>query len=173
MGATGAFNDLHHALGLDNEVGGRVAVYQYPTYAFQKSLKEGSKTDYVYTFIGLYTIGPDKGDKPTFGYDNSAYKKQLIHLEGTDHAIKGVGFDYPYHELKYVDDKEGLCGDKGNNSYDVGWEVGASGSAETESEIQLYLDQEFKPAYESSYNNSTMILGTSDSIAVINSNPTS
>jgi hypothetical protein len=29
--------------------------------------------DGTYTFIGLYTIGPDKGDSKTFGYDTSKY----------------------------------------------------------------------------------------------------
>lgn len=171
MGATGAFNDLHHALGLDNEVGGRVAVYQYPAYAFQKILREGTQDEYVYRFIGLYTVGPDKGDKATFGYSDKTYKKQLIHLEGKDHGIKGVGFNYPWSEMKYVADKESLCVDKGGDQYDANWEVGASGSAESESDIQLYLDQEFKPAYESSYNCSTMILGTQDSISEINVDP--
>jgi hypothetical protein len=120
MGATGAFNDLHEALGLTNEVEGRVAVYQYPAYGFQKILREGTTNDYVYRFIGLYTVGPDKGDKATFGYSDKTYKKQLIHLEGKDHGIKGVGFNYPWSELKYVGgDTESICADKGNNQYDA------------------------------------------------------
>ena len=172
MGATRAFNDLHHYLGLYNEVEGMVSVYQYPVYGFQK-IWSNESNKYVYRFIGLYTIGPDKGDKSTFGYDNKQYKEQLIHLEGKDHDLKGVDFRYPWSQLKYIGKQgdetiEALCFTN-NTGENVGtWEVGASGSAETDEDIQEYLNQEFKPAYEVVYNNSTMILGTSDSIENIN-----
>ena len=174
MGATRAFNDLHHYLGLDNEVKGMVSVYQYPVYGFQK-IWSNESNKYVYRFIGLYTVGPDKGDKSTFGYDNKQYKEQLIHLEGKDHDLKGVDFRYPWSQLKYIGKQgdetiEALCFTN-NTGENVGtWEVGASGSAETDEDIQEYLNQEFKPAYEVVYNNSTMILGTSDSIENINLN---
>ncbi len=48
------------------------------------------------------------------------------------------------------------------------WEVSQSGSAESEEEIQAKLDAEFKPAYEVTYNNSTMIIGTDESLETIN-----
>ena len=133
-------------------------------------MKDGSDSEYNYEFVGLYTIGPDKGDKATFGYDNSNYKKTLIHMEGSDHPPKGVGFDYPYSELQYIASAEGLCAKNNSGNYVKGWEVGASGSAKEESDIQSYLNEEFKPAYDCVYNYSTMILGTSDSINSINSN---
>lgn len=168
IGAMGMLNDLHHHLGLDNEVGGRITVFQYPFYFFEKKKIEGTEDQYTYSFIGLYTFGPDKGDKPTFGYDNPEYKDTLLVLEGLDHPIKGVGMDYPWSELKYVADEESLCVDKGNNSYDAAWEVSNSGSAESEEEIQEKLDAEFKPAYEVAYNNSTMIIGTDETLDTIN-----
>lgn len=95
MGACGAFNDLHNLVVGENEAGGRVAVYQYPAFGFLKTLVEGTKDQYNYQFIGLFTVGPDKGDKGTFGYNHADYKNTIISLEGTDHNIKGVGFDYP------------------------------------------------------------------------------
>ena len=95
MGACGAFNDLHNLVVGENEAGGRVAVYQYPAFGFLKTLVEGTKDQYNYQFIGLFTVGPDKGDKGTFGYKHPDYKNTVISLEGTDHSIKGVGFDYP------------------------------------------------------------------------------
>lgn len=167
IGATRAFNDLHHELGLDNEAGAFVAVYQYPCYGFQKIKIDGTN-QYTYKFIGLFTIGPDKGDKGTFGWTQSDIKPHIISLEGTDHNIKGVGYDYPYERMKYVLDKEALCVDKGSGNYDAAFEVAASGSAESEADIQALLDEEFKPAYNVVYDNSTMIYGTSLTLNEIN-----
>ena len=167
IGATRAFNDLHHELGLDNEAGAFVAVYQYPCHGFQKIKIDGTN-QYTYKFIGLFTIGPDKGDKGTFGWTQSNIKPHIISLEGTDHNIKGVGYDYPYERMKYVLDKEALCVDKGSGNYDAAFEVAASGSAESEADIQTLLDEEFKPAYNVVYNNSTMIYGTSLTLDEIN-----
>lgn len=168
MGATGVYNDVHEHLGLNNEVNGRVAVYQEPFYFFEKTLIEGSDSQYTYKFIGLFTFGADKGDKATFGYKESEVKDNLLVLEGLDHPIKGVGMDYPWSELKYVADEESLCVDKGADNYDAAWEVSQSGSAESEEEIQAKLDAEFKPAYEVVYNNSTMIIGTDETLETIN-----
>ena len=168
IGATAMYNDVHHHLGLDNEAGGRVAVFQHPFYFFEKKKIEGTEDQYTYSFIGLFTFGADKGDKYTFGYKNPEVKNDLLVLEGLDHPIKGVGMDYPWTEMKYVADEESLCVDKGNNSYDAAWEVSQSGSAESEEEIQAKLDEEFKPAYEVAYNNSTMIIGTDETLETIN-----
>lgn len=168
IGATGVYNDVHEHLGLNNEVNGRVAVYQEPFYFFEKTLIEGSDSQYTYRFIGLFTFGADKGDKATFGYDKPEVKDNLLVLEGLDHPIKGVGMDYPWSELKYVADEESLCVDKGADNYDAAWEVSQSGSAESEEEIQAKLDAEFKPAYEVAYNNSTMIIGTDETLETIN-----
>ena len=76
--------------------------------------------------------------------------------------------DYPWSELKYVADEESLCVNKGTDNYDAAWEVSQSGSAESEEEIQAKLDAEFKPAYEVAYNNSTMIIGTDETLETIN-----
>ena len=172
MGACGAFNDLHNLVVGENEAGGRVAVYQYPAFGFLKTLVEGTKDQYNYQFIGLFTVGPDKGDKGTFGYNHADYKNTVISLEGTDHNIKGVGFDYPWSELKYVESEESICVDKGNNNYDAAWEVSVCGNKETEIEKQAYLNLEFGPAYKAVYDNSCMIMGTNESIDTINANVT-
>ena len=172
MGACGAFNDLHNLVVGENEAGGRVAVYQYPAFGFLKTLVEGTKDQYNYQFIGLFTVGPDKGDKGTFGYKHPDYKNTVISLEGTDHSIKGVGFDYPWSELKYVESEESICVDKGNDNYDAAWEVSVCGNKKTEIEKQAYLNLEFGPAYKAVYDNSCMIMGTNESIDTINANVT-
>lgn len=168
MGGVNAYNDLHNAVIGENEAGARVAVFQYPVYGFLKNKVEGTANQYTYTFLGLYTIGPDKGDKGTFGYSNEGFKDTAISLEGTDHSIKGVGFDYPYSELKYVDSEESICVDKGNNNYDAAWEVSVCGNKKSEADKQAYLDEEFGVAYQAVYDNSCMIKGTTNTIAEIN-----
>lgn len=172
MGACGAFNDLHNLVVGENEAGGRVAVYQYPVFGFLKTLVDGTTDQYNYQFIGLFTVGPDKGDKGTFGYNHADYKDTVISLEGTDHSIKGVGFDYPWSELKYVESEESICVDKGNNNYEAAWEVSVCGNKKTEAEKQAYLDTEFGEAYKAVYDNSVMIMGTSESLATINADVT-
>ena len=172
MGACGAFNDLHNLVVGENEAGGRVAVYQYPVFGFLKTLVDGTTDQYNYQFIGLFTVGPDKGDKGTFGYKHADYKDTVISLEGTDHSIKGVGFDYPWSELKYVESEESICVDKGNENYEAAWEVSVCGNKKTEAEKQAYLDVEFGEAYKAVYDNSVMIMGTSESLATINADVT-
>ena len=98
MGATKAYNDLEYALGLANEAQSSAAslnkpipvtaVYQYPAFGFEYNPTYGT-----YTFCGLFTIGPDKGDKPSFGFDTT--ESGLISMEGTDHSQLLAKFAYP------------------------------------------------------------------------------
>lgn len=167
MGATALYNDVYKKLGLSNGSTGRVAVYQYPVYGFLKKLKEGT-TQYYYEFIGLFTVGPDKGDKKTFGFKDSGLKDTVINLEGTDHTPAGVGFDYPWSQLKYIASNEAFGAPLSNGTYEKAYEVGNCGKAKTEAEIQAYLNQEFAPAYNVVFENSTMIIGTNTPLSTIN-----
>ena len=175
MGATSLFNDLNIAIIGENEANGRVAVYQYPAYGFQKILVDSASNRYVYEPIGLYTIGPDKGDKPTFGFNNKEYKDTLIHMEGVDHTPQGVGMDYPWSQMSVETNKDGdtsLGAIRADGKVNPAWEIGACGSAETDAEMLAYLEQEFKPAYECDYLNTSMIVGlpSGTSINDINNN---
>lgn len=176
MGVTRMYNNLHRTVCGANEANGRVAVYQYPAYGFLKQLVEGTTDQYTYTFIGLYTVGPDKGDKPTFGFDNKAYEKSLIHLEGTDHTPMAVGYDYPWEWTAYSAGKEAMGAITATGEISAAWEVGAAGELEPdqasdEDAVQAMLDSEFRPAYDVIYNNSTSILGVTESLAEMNANP--
>lgn len=168
IGATRAYTDLHNAVELTNEAQTyaannnlpkpTVAVYEYPAFGFQK-------TGDTYTFIGLFTIGPDKGDKPTFGFDiNSSIKSELITIEGTDHSRKMVMFNYPWNsDVQYLSSNECLNIVKGASDYDNGWEVSnchdlSTDKATDQSAIQEVLEDELKPAYEIAYLNSTLLL---------------
>lgn len=173
MGATRMFNYLHNVCVGANEVNGNVAVLQYPVFGFQKILQDNGKT-YKYQPIGLYTVGADKGDKKTFGYNNETYAESTIHMEGSDHTPKTVGFDYPWEHAKYSSKKDveavGAIQPDGNI---VGaWEVGMAGEYETDSladepNIQTMLDAEFKDAYNVAYHNSPFISGTTEDLTKV------
>lgn len=171
MGATRLFNDLNKKIVGANDADARTAVYQYPVYGFQKILIEGTVGQYRYEPIGLYTIGPDKGDKPTFGFNNKAFKNTLIHMEGTDHTPKGVGMDYPWDKLVYSGSGEGFGAILQTGDVEVAWEVGAAGDfdpVDDPTDVKAMLDVEFKPAYEVAYKNSPYILGVTETPAEMN-----
>lgn len=171
MGATRLFNDLNAKIVGPNDADARTAVYQYPVYGFQKILIEGTVGQYRYEPIGLYTIGPDKGDKPTFGFNNKAFKNTLIHMEGTDHTPKGVGMDYPWDKLVYSGSGEGFGAVLQTGDVEVAWEVGAAGDYDPKddpTDVKAMLDVEFKPAYEVAYKNSPYILGVTETLAEMN-----
>lgn len=169
MGATKAYSELHDSIELENEAqhyadvndlpAPLVSIYQYPVYGF-------TKRGNTYEFIGLFTIGPDKNDKPTFGLDiNNDIKSELIKMEGTDHSRKMVMFNYPWNSnVQYLASNECLNIVKGANDYDNGWEVSAchdygTDEADDQESINTVLQAEFKPAYEVAYKNSTLIIG--------------
>lgn len=177
MGATRLYNDLHDACVGQNELGTRVAVFQYPVYGFLKQLIDGTEDQYTYTFIGLYTIGPDKGDKNYFGFNDSRVEKTLIHMEGTDHTPTGVGMEYPWNQMRFDASKEAFGGILSDTSIEAAWEVGAAGEldpaeASDQQAVQDMLDVEFKPASDVAYNNSTFIEGVTESLSAINANAT-
>lgn len=177
MGATRLYNDMHHACVGQNELNTRVAVFQYPVYGFEKKLIEGTEDQYTYTFIGLYTIGPDKGDKTYFGFDNESVKDSLMHLEGADHTPTGVGMEYPWDECRFDFKSQCLGGINTDTTVEGAWEVGAAGDFDPEAEgdqasIQAMLNSEFKPAYKVAYDNSTYIEGVTESLSAINADAT-
>ena len=166
IGATKAYTELHDAIGLRNEAQTAadnnetprpvVAVYQYPAFGFEYD----ARTD-TYTFVGLFTIGPDKGDKPTFGYDT--VKNTLISMEGTDHNQPLAKFAYPWNgDVDYFYDEEGLAVDLGGGNRLTGLEVGnchglGTDDAGDQADIRTVLAEQFKLAYELVWKNSTLI----------------
>lgn len=169
MGATKAYNILHNSLlegAMKNEAQviaasqnkpiPTVAVYQYPAYGFQRN-PDGS-----HTFIGLFTIGPDKGDKPTFGWD-LVDEEDLVTLEGVDHTPQMTKFNVPWDEqaVYYVNSGgDGFLATKApSGNYQNAVEVGNAGTADTASPSAAMpvLEATFKDAYDVIYNNSTLI----------------
>lgn len=193
IGATRMFNDVAIQMGLLNEAQQNAkaektalpttAVYEYPAYGFAK-FKSASGV-YSYEFIGLFTIGPDKGDAPTFGYNRAEIKPELITMEGTDHSRLLAKFCYPWNEnVKYHYTNETLNIELGGGDVDNAFEVGnifgkSTDKATDEASINQILVENFKTAYDVAFNNSTLIapiaLGTygstaSDTLNWINAN---
>ena len=124
IGSVNAYNDLYREVGLRNEAmeteqyaDARVAVYQMPFVCFEKSVNEEGRT--VYTFRGLYTFGPDKGDKYTFGFDTDLFPN-LISIEGSDNSPLCTLFRVPWNNNVFYNSDEEAFQYNGANSWDAG-----------------------------------------------------
>ena len=152
MGATALYDDLFTQIGLKSELPDedyRVAVWQYPFLGFKK-------TGDSYEYIGLYTIGPDKGCKVTFGYDKSLYPKAMC-IEGPNHAPRGTRFLHPWVDVTYSSTDETL-----KFGGQEGWDddfssVGSSDDSTKEAAILACYESEWKPAYNLTYHCSPYI----------------
>ncbi|NDW13181.1 leucine-rich repeat domain-containing protein [Bacteroides sp. 214] len=107
-GSVNAYNDLSKALGLsnpamENDPLVRTAVYQQPMMGFSKQINEDGET--IYTCMGQFTIGPDKGDTATFGYNKKVYPN-LLAIEGSDNAPLFTLFRIPWNEPYVIYDAE-------------------------------------------------------------------
>lgn len=101
-GSVAAYDDLYKNMGLKNEAMVanpeiRVAVYQEPFIGFSKSVNEEGQD--VYTCMGEFTFGPDKGDDMCFGYDTDTFP-ELLSVEGSDNAPLGALFRVPWNRNK-------------------------------------------------------------------------
>jgi len=124
IGSVNSVNDLYRAMGYLNEAmettkyaDARIAVYQLPFAAFEKSINDEGKA--VYTFMGLYTMGPDKGDKNTFGHDTSIFPG-LLSIEGADNSPLCALFRVPWSSRMTYNEEEEAFQYNGANSWDFG-----------------------------------------------------
>lgn len=178
IGAVNFYDDLYKQYvgtgGLPD--GARVSVYQYPVLGFQK-------VGDVYTYIGLYTIGPHKGDKGTFGYGQAAYPS-LMSIEGPNHAPLGTRFLHPWQDVDYDYANETLTFG-GEEAWDADF-IGSPNSSddystktdkeENKAAILALYEREWRPAYDmvffcSPYLKKFSELGSSyDTLAKVNAN---
>lgn len=186
MGATMLYNDIYKRImfGADSLVsnkilpttGARVAVYQHPFMGFQKY------SDGYYKFIGLYTGGPDKGDKKTFGYNATDEYPSLMMIEGPNHDPYLTRFLIPWTDDVFYDYQNETLSvgaqAAADGSKQEGWDadIVADYSTDKESDAQAIFDlykSEFKPAYDAIYYNSLYIASLVESgktLSEINSN---
>lgn len=127
IGSVNSYEDLYREMGLLNEAmqtdvykDAQIAVFQMPFICFEKSVNDDGDT--VYTFKGLYTFGPDKGDKYTFGHDTDLFPG-MISIEGADNSPLCTLFRVPWNPDKpyivYNEDEEAFQYN-GANSWDFG-----------------------------------------------------
>ena len=155
MGSVAAFNDIWQQLGLSNEANARISVYQYPFVGFQKVLTE--EGTYKYNFIGLYTLGPDKGDDLCFGYDTDDYP-DLLSVEGADNAPLFALFRVPWNPNKpYMayNPSEESYQYNGENSWD--YDAGGPDGKKDPAGVKEIYERLWMPAYNFAYSCSDRI----------------
>lgn len=172
MGACDLYNDLAAKLGIysANSIpsDSRSAIYQYPFFGF-----EYNSTNNEYRFIGLFTAGPDKGDKGTFVFNKSTYPS-LLSLEGPNHAPLATRFLTPWmsNNVAYDSSQETIT-----FNGEEGWDVAFAGPYSTDkssdaSNILTLAESEWKPAYDFVFYHSPYIVPLSstgyNSISALN-----
>ena len=170
MGATALYDDLFTALGLKSELPDpnfRVAVWQYPFLGFRKSGND-------YQFIGLYTGGPDKGCKTTFGYNKKGDYAKCMCIEGPNHNPRGTRFLHPWVNVWYdATAKEetlkfGLA-PNAEEAWDDDFSAGYdSDDTNAASNILAMYVSEWKPAYDLVFHCSPYIASLQEAAITLN-----
>ena len=177
MGATGIFNDLFKQVfgaeklvteGILPSIDTRVATEQVPFIGFQLD------SNGQYSFIGMYTGGPDKTDKKTFGYDRTDIFPKLMMIEGPNHDPYMTRFLVPWTEdvfYDYINETLSVGAESpSDGSKQEGWDADIVANYSTDSEedanaiMDLYLS-EFKPAYDAIYYCSPYIVSLDEALA--------
>ena len=152
MGATALYDDLFTELGLKSELPDsslRVAVWQRPFFGFRK-YENGE-----YEFIGLYTAGPDKGCKTTFGYNKTLYPAAMC-IEGPNHDPRGTRFLHPWKDVDYDYENETLTFG-GQEGWDCDYCKFKTDKASDKANVLALYVSEWKPAYDLVYHCSPYI----------------
>ena len=135
IGATAMYDDMFTACRLKEGVG----------------ISDSTRDDGTYSFIGLYTCGPDKGDGDTFGYDKTNYPS-FLSLEGPNHNPLGTRFLHPWVDAYYdATKKEETLKFGGEEAWDVDAAPWDSDDATHRADMQNLLEAEWKPAYDIVY----------------------
>ncbi len=138
MGGCEAYDYLARMTGAVEQNAARQAIWQYPFVGFVEKIVNGQS---VYEFIGLYTIGPDKGDKDTFGFSS-----KTVAMEGLDNEPLSTNFRVPWNDSTVAPDQKNekyyVCGEKA-------WEDSMKNAAGVASR--------WKPAYNLVYECSQLI----------------
>lgn len=124
IGSVNSYEDLYGEVGLLNEAmktekyaNARVAVYQIPFVCFEKQVNDEGET--IYIFRGLYTFGPDKGDKYTFGFDTDLFP-DLLSIEGSDNSPLCTLFRVPWNNNVFYNEDKEAWQYNGANSWNFG-----------------------------------------------------
>ena len=168
MGATALYDDLFAECGLKSQLPNskyRVAVWQYPFLGF---VKRGLDS---YEFIGLYTAGPDKGCKTSFGY-SSDYPSAMC-IEGPNHNPRATRFLHPWKDVDYDQNEETLTfgGEEGWDcdycQYETAYkdDLTPEENAANKAAVLGLYNSEWKPAYELVFHCSPYIASIAEMLA--------
>ena len=149
----------------------RVSIYQYPFFGFVKGLNaEGQET---YQFVGLYTLGPDKGDTKTSGLSDSKFPN-ILQIEGQNNDSGFANMSVPFEEIYYNSDDETLHAGVDQKDNNKGIEITSISDSNSEDDGVEYFKAKFGDAYKCVYNNSINIeyAGTSYNPEEVHSNKT-
>ncbi|MBQ9570194.1 MAG: hypothetical protein IJR30_02315, partial [Prevotella sp.] len=158
MASCNLWDDLCAAMGLKESLPNpdfRVSVWQYPFLGFRKY------SNGTYEFIGLYTAGPDKGCKSSFGYDGETYPACMC-IEGPNHDPRGTRFLHPWVDVDFDSSEETLTFG-GEEAWDGDF-VGGLSTDDTSAKaaILALYESEWRPAYDIVYHCSLYIESLSD-----------
>lgn len=158
MASCNLWDDLCAAMGLKESLPNpdfRVSVWQYPFLGFRKY------SNGTYEFIGLYTAGPDKGCKSSFGYDEETYPACMC-IEGPNHDPRGTRFLHPWVDVDFDSSEETLTFG-GEEAWDGDF-VGGLSTDDTSAKaaILALYEREWRPAYDIVYHCSLYIESLSD-----------
>lgn len=146
QGSVNSIHELCVVLDLLNEVKSRAAIWQEPFVGFQRSYNEEGAA--VYTYLGLFTGGPDKGDLASLGLDTDAYP-DLLFVEGADNAAPGALFKVPWNPKKgywkYNADEESMQYN-GINCWDYD-----GGAPKAQADVQALYERVWLPRYNFVY----------------------
>lgn len=138
MGGTEEYDYLARMTGAVEADAARQAIWQYPFVGFSEDAQGNL------TFIGLYTMGPDKGDKATFGFTDNT-----VAMEGLDNDLLAANFRVPWNDSTVTADadkeKYTVCGEKA-------WEDSMKSAKKND-----YVNTRWKPAYNLAYECSQLI----------------
>lgn len=144
LGSVGMYNDLWKEVIANSEITAaadgsdftgtedgykscRVSIKQKPFFVFVKKTPTSTPE-----FYGLYTMGPSKGDKPTFGYDSDKWPNYVM-MEGCDNGAQLVNCAVPWNDEDItMDDKKEVFLYNGDKQ----WEVSMGDS---------YIDSQLNP----------------------------
>ena len=169
LGGVNSFTDLWKACGLTNEGieqtdRARVSIYQETFVGFEKQTADDGTV--TYKFCGLFTIGPDKGDAATFGYDKDLFPN-LLSIEGSDNSPRLTLFQVPWDKrrIRYNTEEEAYQYQVSELSWENCWDLDfadlpsddkATTVDETREKAEKLIES-FIPAYNIVYQCSTFI----------------
>ena len=183
LGSVNSFTDLWKAVGLTNEGvqqngEARVSIYQETFVGFEKQTADDGTVSYK--FVGLFTLGPDKGDAATFGYDKDLFP-DLLSIEGSDNSPRLTLFQVPWDKrrIRYNVEEEAYQYQVSELSWENCWDLDfaalpSDDPSTTDNETRQRAEQlieSYIPAYNIVYQCSTFIAPFNGTLDELNADP--